>query len=81
MLGACPRLERIEVHIGISDYFMNVDDDVSKRKYSRIVKKLEVFIFRFMLKIKQLVNLVQFEIRNSCQCLNMTGNSRRTKFL
>lgn len=42
LLGACPRLERIEVHIGISDYFMNVDDDVSKRKYSRIVKKLAV---------------------------------------
>lgn len=30
------------MHIGISDYFMNVDDDVSKRKYSRIVKKLAV---------------------------------------
>ena len=42
LLGACPRLERIEVHIGISDYFMNVDDDISKRKYKRIVKKLMV---------------------------------------
>ena len=41
-LGACPRLERIEVHIGISDYFIDVDDDVTKRKYSCIVKKLEV---------------------------------------
>ena len=30
------------MHIGISDYFMNVDDDVSKRKYSHIVKKLAV---------------------------------------
>ena len=42
LLGACPRLERIEVHIGISDYFVNVDDDISKRKYERIVKKLTV---------------------------------------
>ena len=30
------------MHIGISDYFMNVDDDVNKRKYSRLVKKLAV---------------------------------------
>lgn len=42
LLGACPRLERIEVHIGISDYFVNVEDDISKRKYERIVKKLTV---------------------------------------
>lgn len=43
LLGACPRLERIEVHIGISDYFMNVEDDDSKRKYKRTVKKITVF--------------------------------------
>lgn len=50
LLGACPRLERIEVHIGISDYFIDVDDDATRRKYSRIVKKLEVVIFRLILE-------------------------------
>ena len=42
MLGACSRLERIEVHIGISDYFMDVEDDASKREYKDIIKKLTV---------------------------------------
>lgn len=45
--GACPRLERIEVHIGISDYFMDVDNEDSKRNYARIVKKLAVNNYMF----------------------------------
>lgn len=41
-LGACPRLERIEVHIGISDYFTDVKDEGNIRKYERIVETLTV---------------------------------------
>lgn len=41
-LGACPRLERIEVHIGISDYFTDVKDEGNIRKYEQIVKTLTV---------------------------------------
>jgi len=40
LLGACPRLERIEVHIGISDYFTDVKDEGNIRKYEQIVKTL-----------------------------------------
>lgn len=43
IIGSCSRLERIEVHIGISDYFMDVEDDASKRKYKYIIKKLTVY--------------------------------------
>ena len=42
LTGACPRLESIEVHIGISDYFTDVEDVRNKKKYRRIVKKLTV---------------------------------------
>ena len=30
------------MHIGISDYFTDVEGEVSQRKYRRIVKKLTV---------------------------------------
>ncbi|XP_068745491.1 uncharacterized protein [Montipora capricornis] len=40
LLGACPRLEDIEVHVGISDYFSDVEDDNNIRNYWRIIRNL-----------------------------------------
>ena len=41
-IGACPRLQHIAVHIGISDYFSDTDAPENIRKYKHIVDSLEV---------------------------------------
>ncbi|CAH1783173.1 unnamed protein product [Owenia fusiformis] len=45
-ISACPKLKSLSVHIGISDYFEDIQDDRNKRDYEQIVSKLKVLLKR-----------------------------------
>ena len=40
--GACPRLQHIAIHIGISDFFSDIYDPEHIREYQTVVTRLEV---------------------------------------
>lgn len=41
----CPQLKKINIHIGISDYYQDVENRQNRRDYALIIKKLEVKFF------------------------------------
>ena len=40
--GACPRLESISIHVGISDYFADTKDPKSIAKFKKEMDQLRV---------------------------------------